>query len=122
MNGKKYLLPLLFSLLTGCFFPIVNFNPENPVDLGLTFRFLLLGFAVWLCAELGKAEPALFPGWGMSQLALLNLALGCGGLVFRFVLEFGEVSNTYNFTLANVGFHLLFVVFFTTLFPVSKAS
>ena len=31
----------------------------------------------------------------------------CGGLLGRYLLEFGEMSNTYNFTPANAAFHML---------------
>ena len=36
----------------------------------------------------------------------LLAALVCGGLACRYLLEFGEVSNTYNFTLPNIALHL----------------
>lgn len=106
---------VLGCIITGCVFPILNFNPNNPVDLGLGIRLIILFTAFLGCHLLGEVEQKLFSSWNIGQLALRNLAVGCVGLLLRFLLEFGEVSNTYNFTLWNVVFHLLFVAGFATL-------
>ena len=95
-------------------FPIINFNPENPVDFGTPARFALIALAAFSCAAFGKSTHALFPKWKLYHVALISFGIACFSLVLRFLLEFGEVSNTYNFTVINVLFHLLFVTLIST--------
>lgn len=54
----------------------------------------------------GAFLAKLFPGKGLRYIVILTGALASMGLACRFFLEFGEVSNTYNFTLPNILFHL----------------
>lgn len=99
-------VPLM--LLVNCgFFPIVNFNPGNPVDLEPLMRGILFAFAVKAHWDLGRLEARVFPERSPLFIGLFNAAVVCGGLLGRYLLEFGEVSNTYNFTPANTAFHIL---------------
>ena len=44
-NNRKSIIVGMFVLsilVNGGFFPIVNFNPDNPVDLGITMRLIII--------------------------------------------------------------------------------
>lgn len=109
---QQYRKPLLagmvlFScIIGGCLFPIVNCNPENPVETSLVMKTIILLSVFLFYTELGMLQAALFPKSSMGFAAALNLGLTVLGLIFRYLLEFGEISNTYNFTAANVALHL----------------
>ena len=51
-------------------------------------------------------QAALYPG----RSGLLLAAMALAGLLCRFLLEYGEVSNSVNFTAPNVLLHLLLAV------------
>lgn len=84
-----------------CGFPVYNLTTGRGLLIG--------GFAIyntlvpaWLCGKL------LFglTGEGGALRAALCAVLGIGGgLCLRYLLEFGEVSNTVNFTPANIAVH-----------------
>lgn len=115
MKAVKFLVPLLMCIIGAGLFPIINFNPNNPVDLGLVFRIIIIAIAFTSCVELGKFESIIFPKWNIIIITIFNFSLGCIGLIFRYLLEFGEVSNTYNFTFKNIVFHLAFITIISTL-------
>ncbi|WP_394266440.1 hypothetical protein [Anaerotignum sp.] len=116
---QQYRKPLVVGMVIfcciigGCLFPIVNCNPENPVETSLGMKTIILLSVFLFYTELGMLQSALFPKSSMGFVAVLNLALASLGLIFRYLLEFGEVSNTYNFTAPNVALHL----FALTLLP-----
>ena len=96
---------LLFGLAVfiNCFgFPVYNLNKEWPFSLTAVYALSTPALAVFS----GGSLAALFPQKRLSFLVLLSSALTCIGLVCRFLLEFGEVSNTYNFTLPNIILHM----------------
>lgn len=101
---------VFFSIFTGCLFPIINFNPESPVDLGIPMTMVIVLTAFWMIDSVGKLETYIFKSVKTSNIVLLNFALVLFGLVFRYLLEFGEVSNTYNFTVTNVIFQMFVLV------------
>ena len=45
-------------------------------------------------------------GWKIGKVLLVNMGVILLGMVLRFFLEFGEVSNTYNFTGPNIVIHI----------------
>ena len=94
-------------LVDGGFFPIVNFNPDNPVNLGIVMHLMIIVMAVTFHKEIGSLESVIFPEWSMPFISIFNVALVLRGLGCRYLLEFGEVSNTYNFTVVNVLFQVL---------------
>ena len=99
-------VPLM--LLVNCgFFPIVNFNPDNPVDLGIVVKVIVFVLALEAHRNFGRLEARAFPERSPLFIGLFNAAVVCGGLLGRYLLELGEVSNTYNFTPANAAFHTL---------------
>lgn len=109
-NHKKAVMisMFLFSILVhGVFFPIVNFNPNHPVDMGMGMRSLIIIMAVTFQKAIGALEAVVFEKWSMVLVGIFNCVLVVCGLFCRYLLEFGEVSNTYNFTVANVAFQMV---------------
>lgn len=110
LKYKKLLMVGLFAfsvLVNAGFFPIIQLNANNPVDLGIVMNLLILGMSIAFHGSIGAYEAALLPNWSVRAAGALNLGMVLGGLACRFLLEFGEVSNTYHFTAANVLFHTL---------------
>lgn len=115
-NRKPLLFCIVFLaiIVNLGFFPIINFNPENPVNLGF-FKLVIITMAVIFSVYLGTFEAFFFPKWSILRSFLLNVAISLCGLCCRYILEFGEISNTYNFTLANVLFQVMFFSCIATL-------
>ena len=73
--------------------------------------------------EIGLLESILYGSKKIGIVAGINLGMTLLGFLCRFLLEYGEVSNTYNFTMPNIAVHLLVAVCVTTLtslFPVKS--
>lgn len=97
---------LVFGLAVfmNCFgFPFYNLNKEWPLSITLINALSTPAFAVFA----GGSLAALFPQKRLVLIVLLSSVLTCIGLICRFFLEFGEVSNTYNFTLPNIVLHMI---------------
>lgn len=92
----------LIVLLNCCGFPVYNLTKEWPRSITLLYLALGLGYGMFA----GGILAELLPERHWSVIALLSALLACGGLGCRFLLEFGEASNAYNFTLPNVALHL----------------
>lgn len=60
--------------------------------------------------SIGQAEAKLFTNSSAIFIGLFNLIATIVGMGSRFLLEFGEVSNTYNFTIPNIILHILISV------------
>lgn len=92
------------------FFSCVTF-PALPAS-GSTWSMRWLGTLAVLGAyrEVGRMQAVLYPGRSAGALALANLGAALAGLLCRFLLEYGEVSNAVNFTAPNVLLHLLLAV------------
>ena len=91
----------IIVLINCCGFPLYNLNRS------WTFMITAVNLSMVLCCAVmaGGFFAALFPARGGVFVLLVTLALTFAGLGCRYLLEFGEVSNTYNFTLPNVLFH-----------------
>lgn len=104
-NKKRFtliVLWLLFLVIACCSFPIYNFTKDFGKSIVATNLILNI-----LCYyELGKYEKLMLKKWKVAKVALLNLGVILLGMVLRFFLEFGEVSNTYNFTVPNIAIHI----------------
>lgn len=76
-------------------------------------RFPLTLSKAWLLAlSYGMLAAGLAVLWGKGRAVLVyacSLGLTAAGLLCRFVLEFGEASNLYNFTMGNVVCYLAVV-------------
>jgi hypothetical protein len=99
-------LLLFYIAFAGCFtFPIRS----QPFPLDFTKAYLLIcsyGIIGWGFAGLyGKAkERAVYP---------LTLLMTILGMVCRYVLEYGEASNVYNFTMLNILSYIILIPAFT---------
>ena len=100
-----------FLVLFGCSgFPIYNFTTGR--QLGSWYLLLALCFFYY---EIGQILGVLHSRCKVRKSAALALGMTLLGLACRFLMEFGEVSNTEDFTLPNVALHLSVVVALTTL-------
>ena len=104
-SHKAVAYGLIFGMVIffNCFgFPIYNLNKEWPFSITAEYLCLDAGAAIFS----GALLAAQFSQKRIWQIVLLSAALVCGGLACRYFLEFGEASNTYNFTLPNIALHL----------------
>ena len=102
---------IFFFVLGACGFPIYNLSREWPSTLTLSIIFN----GVLTYTALGTAEAAMLPkckGWHILLLNIALILLSMGG---RYLLEFGEVSNTYNFTIPNMLLHISVTVTLSSL-------
>lgn len=102
---KKRSCILVFGLVIffNCFgFPVYNLGRAWPLSIVAEYICISVESAVFT----GGALAALFPEKRCGFIVLLTAVLACAGMGCRFLLEFGEVSNTYNFTLPNMALHL----------------
>lgn len=96
-----------FSVFLGCFaFPIFNFTHSELTSL----KILSIAINLFGYYEIGSLGALLYDGYSKLDMVNTSLVYVCLGMAARFLLEFGEVSNTYNFTLPNIVFHMAFVV------------
>jgi len=93
---------LFFVILACSSFPIYNLTKQFSTTLTFTNVFV----SVSIYAYLGAFMTCLRPQARIEEVFLIHLAIVLGGMLCRFLLEFGEVSNTYNFTLPNIALHL----------------
>lgn len=97
----------LFTVFIGCFgFPIYNFSPNAPQ----ISRWINVFVCIAAYYEIGNIQAALYKSkqWRKASAHILLMTLL--GLLCRCLLEFGEVSNSYNFILPNVLLHLIAAV------------
>ena len=111
-RSSKILLCLLFLVISCCTFPIYNFTK----DFGKSIVTTNLILNVLCYYELGKYEKLIQKDWKIGKVLLVNMGVILLGMVMRFFLEFGEVSNTYNFTGPNIAIHITsaFVISFVS--------
>ena len=121
MKHKRlfWILAVLFVIIAGAAFPIYNWGKHYSYTLtGIT---LWLNIAFWI--EVGVLERRFLRGKQICKIALYNLTIILAGMGCRFLLEFGEVSNTYNFTIPNVLFHIVATLGISIIsYIVSKSS
>ena len=106
MNSKQkvktVLLFVLIVITAGCAFPFYNLTKS----FGLYIVGMNLIMNVSCYAAMGAIERPLLKKWKFYQVAILNIGLILLGMLFRYLIEFGEVSNTYNFTGPNIALHI----------------
>lgn len=101
-----------FIVFINCFgFPIYNFEKAWPTMI--TIEYLVI--PILSCGCFGSGLALLFPEKRYVSILALFLSLVGVGLVCRYLLEFGEVSNTYNFTLPNILVHVVVMVVLTSI-------
>lgn len=98
-----------YVAFASCFTYPIRSDPY-PLDIDKAY-LLLTSFGViglGLAAFYGpKKEKKLYP---------LILILTVSGMVGRYLMEYGEVSNTYNFTMVNIISYVVFVPLLTLIF------
>ena len=111
--AKKWrvLLILLFVIVSGSAFPIYNFGKHyTQVLAGI---LLYLNIVCYL--ELGNFEKRVLKLQKISHVLLINVGIVLAGMLCRYLLEWGEISNTYNFTMPNIFVHITTAVAISTL-------
>lgn len=107
-----YVIVFGFMILFSCTtFPIYNFT--HKISKTLTVINFIIPIAAF--REMGMIEAGLFPDRLVAKMIFLNLGLVLLGMVCRYLLEFGEVSNTYNFNMINSIVHIFATVTLSTL-------
>mgnify|MGYP003304072915 FL=1 len=109
---------IFFVLLGGAAFPIYNLTKEWPTTLTLSILVSAIGYS----GMLGVAEIALFPNAKIYHIVPFNLVLTLLSIGCRYLLEYGEVSNTYNFTVPNIILHIVAVLVISTGFWSNAAT
>ena len=96
-----------FAIFFGCFgFPFANItnvlsNVQEKISMINIFTLLVA------YAEVGLLSGYIFDKKKIGVVLLINVAHIIPGMICRYFLEFGEVSNTYNFTLPNIAIHIV---------------
>ena len=102
------ILVLGYIIFAGCFmFPIRS----EPFPLDFQGVYML-------AASYGVIALAFAGIWGPDReqmVYIVTFVLTSIGMLCQFLLEFGEVSNTYNFTLFNIISYLLIIPIGTTI-------
>lgn len=115
VQAHKILVSVLvlgFAVFTNCFgFPTCNLSKEWPAVIVAESVFFTCLSAFYI----GGGLALLFPEKGYLFIAFLTIVPACTGMGCRFLLEFGEVSNTYNFTVPNIVIHLAVFIVLTSL-------
>ena len=100
----------IVAIFFGCFgFPFANItnvlsNVQEKISMINIFTLLVA------YAEVGLLSGYLFENKKVSIVLLLNLTHIIVGMICRYFLEFGEVSNTYNFTMPNTLLHIVTIL------------
>ena len=111
MKNKNWGIGMfLSSMFISCFsFPVLNITKEYSKMLLLIGLINILTF-IFAYRTIGKAEEKVFAGDAITPTVIFNFLSVVVGMVCRYLLEFGEVSNTYNFTLPNMILHIVSAV------------
>ena len=100
----------ILAVFFGCFcFPFVNITK---VSEGTEKQISIINLLICLVAyaEVGLLSGYLFEKKNISIVLFINAAHIIAGMICRYFLEFGEVSNTYNFTLPNIAIHIVAIL------------
>ncbi len=98
----------------GCgMFPFINLTKETPVRMD-TMNLLIMLSSVMFYYTFGKLEANVFSEKPALYVAFFNVTATAFGMLIRFLLEFGEISNDYNFTLLNIALQLFAALILTS--------
>ena len=99
----------VIAIFFGCFcFPFINFT-KFLSDTQKQISIINLFVCLLAYAEVGLLSGYLFDNKKTGVVLLINVAHIIAGMICRYFLEFGEVSNTYNFTLPNIAIHIVVI-------------
>ena len=107
---------LFIILLQCCVFPAIN----RTHNVSYTIALVNFMVAIGICKCTGDLEAEFLPDGVWGQVLLLNLVLTLLGMAARYLLEYGEVSNTYNFTFRNILLHIVMMVLWSSVFWKSR--
>ena len=100
----------VIAIFFGCFcFPFVNITKVLS-DAQKQISVINLFTCLIAYAEVGLLSGYLFDKKKISVVLLINVSHIIVGMICRYFLEFGEVSNTYNFTLSNIAIHIVAIL------------
>ena len=105
MLNKRFILIfvfIFFVLIGAAGFPIYNLNKQY----GVMNTILIFISTVVFYYSLGVYEKIVLTNVKIKYIIVLNLGLIVLSMMCRYLLEFGEVSNTYNFTVPNILLHI----------------
>ena len=111
-NKKRILIYGIFiclAFITCCMFPLLNLTKEAPIKMEAV-NWMAIVVSIMFYHSMGQAEAKLLPNIPAMLIILFNLIAAIVGMVSRFLLEFGEVSNAYNFTIPNIILHIVVAV------------
>ena len=112
LNNKKILHILIgvFAVFMNCCgFPFYNFIKN--FGLGMDIISMIVSFECFFLTG-GMLRYALNDK-EYAKVFILTIVYALLGMACRYLLEFGEVSNTYNFTAGNIAFHMFIGVIVT---------
>ena len=99
----------VIAIFFGCFcFPLVNFT-KTLSDMQKQISIWNIFICLLAYVEVGLLSGYLFEKKKIGVVLLINAAHIIVGMICRYFLEFGEVSNIYNFTLPNIVFHIIII-------------
>ncbi|MEG2022162.1 MAG: hypothetical protein RR087_10330 [Oscillospiraceae bacterium] len=117
MKNKKTMLMvgvfMIVAFITCCTFPFLNLTKETPIRMDM-LSWLVIGISIMFYCNIGQFEAKLFSGSSVIFIALFNFIATAFGMGSRYLIEFGEVSNVYNFTLPNIILQVLVSVLLTS--------
>ena len=106
-------LGLVFIVcLECCIFPVGNLSLGGGVTVGL----INLATAIGISKCIGEIETHIFQKASWLLIFVLNLGITILGMIARYFLEYGEASNTYNFTLKNIVMHIVIMMLLSMTF------
>lgn len=107
------ILGLVFIVcLECCIFPVGNLSLGG----SMTISYINLATAVGISKCIGDIEALVFSKISGVWIFVINLGITILGMVARYFLEYGEVSNTYNFTLKNIVIHMIIMMLLSMAF------
>ena len=95
-----------------CTFPVGKITFGGNMTIGV----VNVVCAIFIAKCIGEIEVAIFPQVSYGLIFLLNIGITIMGMVARYFLEYGEVSNTYNFTPKNIVIHTIIMLLLSTMF------
>ena len=92
--------------------------PVGSLLLGGNWISIFINFysAIIISKCIGEIEAILFPKATWLLILLLNFGITIMGMLARYLLEYGEVSNTYNFTPKNMVVHIVIMLLLNMMF------
>lgn len=114
-----FALVIIMPIFFGCFtFPFWNltYRAHGGISVINVFVFVTAYY------DIGLVEAIAFHKKSFIFILGYNFIMSCAGLLCRYLLEFGEVSNTYNFTGLNILVHLFLVVLISSLTYLCKRT